>query len=99
MIARRWEAVARLVAEHRDVLDARPGEEQDAPPALVRRGWASFLAALDDDRLTTLEIDGHHAEWSKGTPPSLVALAARARELCALAPLSLASDALRGPGG
>lgn len=97
MIARRWEAVARLVAEHRDVLDARPGDAEDAPPALVRRGWVPFLAALDDERLATLEIDGRDAEWPEGTPPSLVALAARARELSAFAPLKLASDGTPGP--
>lgn len=91
MIASRWEAAARLVAEHRDVLDARPADEDEAPLALVRRGWAPFLAALDDDRLTALEIGGHDAEWPEGTPPSLVALALRARELCTLAPLSLES--------
>ncbi len=89
MIARAWEAAARLVAEHRDVLDARPGEEERSPDVLVRRGWASFLTAMDDDRLTALEITGHDAVWPEGAPATLVSLAMRARELCTLASLPL----------
>lgn len=92
----RWESAARLVAEHRDVLDARPGEEEDAPAALVTRGWAPFLASLDDAQLEALEIGGHDAAWPDDAPPSLAALAVRARELCAIAPLGLEPGVL-GP--
>jgi len=92
----RWESAARLVAEHRDVLDARPGEEDDAPAALVTRAWAPFLSSLDDTQLEALEIGGHDAAWPDGAPSSLAALALRARELCAIAPLSL-EPGLLGP--
>ena len=87
-----WNAAARLVAEHRDVLDARPADEEGAPAALVARGWASFLVALDDAQLDALEIDGHDAAWPEGAPASLVSLALSARELCSITPLPL------GPG-
>jgi SAM-dependent methyltransferase len=88
-VSARWEAAARLVAEHRDVLDERPADEETAPAALSRRDWASFLEALDDAQLSALEIEGLEARWPDGTPASLGALAARAREVCAIAPLSL----------
>jgi len=93
-IAARWEAAVRLVAEHRDVLDARPGDDQEAPAALVARGWAPFLSSLDDARLDTLEIEGHDAAWPDGAPASLVALVLRAREVCAIAPLPLEPGSL-----
>jgi len=82
-VAARWEAAARLVAGHRDLLDARPGRA-DAPAALFTREWASFLLALDDDELAALEIGGHDAAWPSRTPPSFVALADAARHVCAL---------------
>jgi SAM-dependent methyltransferase len=88
-ITPRWETVARLVAEHRDVLDGRPGAEDGAPAALVTRGWATFLTSLDDAELAALEVGGHDAAWPDGAPPSLVALSERAREVCALAPLAM----------
>ncbi|MDB5217794.1 MAG: hypothetical protein JWO86_5721, partial [Myxococcaceae bacterium] len=81
-VAARWEVAARLVADHRDVLDARPGA--DVPAVLVTRGWASFLLALTDDELDALEIAGHDATWPAGAPPALVALAGAARDVCAL---------------
>jgi SAM-dependent methyltransferase len=93
-LASRWEAAARLVADHRDVLDARPGDEEDAPAALASRGWAPFLASLDDARLDALEIDGHDAAWPEDAPDSLRALATRARELCAIAPFALETGAI-----
>jgi hypothetical protein len=90
-VAARWDAAARLVAGHRDLLDARPGAarsvEDDAgaaPAALVTRGWAEFLLALTDGELDALEIAGHDATWPPGAPPSLVALAEAARAVCAL---------------
>lgn len=90
-VAARWDAAARLVADQRDLLDARPGAAgsgQDdagaAPAALVTRGWASFLLALTDGELDALEIAGHDATWPPGAPASLVALAEAARAVCAL---------------
>jgi SAM-dependent methyltransferase len=96
-VAARWDAAARLVADQRDVLDARPGAaaaaaapgavEGDtgaAPTPLVTRGWAPFLLALTDGELDALEIAGHDATWPPGAPPSLVALAEAARAVCAL---------------
>jgi SAM-dependent methyltransferase len=96
-IAARFDAAARLVADHRDLLDARPGAagagapreggDDDAPAVphvLVTRGWASFLLELTDGELDALEIAGHDATWPAETPPSLVALAEEARAVCAL---------------
>jgi hypothetical protein len=82
-VASRWSAAARLVAEHRDVLDARP-DGGDAPPVLMARGWADFLLGLGDDELAALEIGGHDALWPARTPSSLHDLAQAAREVCAL---------------
>jgi SAM-dependent methyltransferase len=94
-VAARWEAAARLIADHRDVLDARPGA--DVPPVLVTRGWASFLLALTDHELDAFEIAGHDATWPAGTPPALVALAGAAHEVCALPTLAAPSLATEAP--
>jgi SAM-dependent methyltransferase len=85
----RWGACVRLVAEHRDVLEARPADDGDPPAALVSRGWASFLLSLGEVALTALEIEGQDAGWPDGAPASLAGLAARARKICAIAPLGL----------
>jgi len=82
-VAARWLAAARLVAAHRDLLDARPGTAE-LSDALAARGWASFLGALDDEELAALEIGGHAATWPPRTPPGLSALVAAARDVCAL---------------
>lgn len=69
------------------MLEGRP-EDGEAPRVLVERGWASFLASLDDAQLAAVEISGHDAVWPEGTPPSLLALAARARAVCAVPSLA-----------
>ena len=79
----RWEAAAQLVADHRDVLDARPGEEEP-PPALLARGWAPFLLSCDDAQLDAFEVHGLDAAWPEETPRSLLDLVARARDVCAI---------------
>jgi hypothetical protein len=89
-LASRWNAAAGLVAEHRDVLDARP-DGGDAPPALTARGWADFLLGLEDHELAALEIAGHDAAWPTRTPASLRDLAQAARDVCALPALSALS--------
>ncbi len=81
----RWDAATRLIATHRDVLDARP-TFGDAPDALVARGWASFLLGLDEASLVSLEVRGHEGKWPDGAPPSLAAFLAEARDVCALSP-------------
>lgn len=83
----RWRTAARLVAGSRDVLEGRPDHEA-APPALLGRGWASFLSSLDEGVLTALEIDGLDAAWPSDTPSSLHAVIAAARATCALPSLS-----------
>ncbi|HSO32387.1 MAG TPA: methyltransferase [Labilithrix sp.] len=93
-----WEAAARLLAEHRDVLEGRPDEGR-VPAALEARGWAAWLLALDDDALTALEVHGHEARWPTGAPPSLLALASAAQSVCALPSSSLASLASAGSAG
>lgn len=79
----RWEDAARLVAGHRDVLGARP-DDGETPEALVARGWAPFLTALDDAALDAVEVDGLEAAWPAGAPPSLGVLLAEARRVCSL---------------
>lgn len=111
-ISARWNAAARLVADHRDLLDARPGaagsralghDGEDAcavPHALATRSWASFLLALTDGELAALEIAGYDAAWPPGVPPSLVALAQEARAVCALpmiTPPRLRAPAIAAP--
>jgi SAM-dependent methyltransferase len=90
----RWDAAARLVAESRDVLDARPGDcdSLEPPSALVARGWAAFLLSVDEEQLAALESQGLDAPWPEGTPAALLALVERARDVCDVAPL-LAQDA------
>jgi len=85
-IRARWGEAARLIADNRDVLDARPGEEpaNESPASLLSRGWSSFLLSLDDAQLAALEVLGHEASWPAGTPASLVQLARAAREVCAI---------------
>ena len=86
----RWEAVARLIAENRDVLDARAADG-DAPTALVTRGWAAFVLSLDDDALAAIEILGHDAAWPDQTPASLRLLIDASRDACALPSLAQSS--------
>jgi SAM-dependent methyltransferase len=78
-----WESAARLVAETRDVLDARPVDDVPSP-ALVARGWAPFLSSLDDAELNALEGGGHEVAWPSRTPSSLLDLARRIHRACAL---------------
>ena len=80
----RWEAAAGLVAETRDVLDARPAGEDDIPAALASRGWSAFLLSLGDGELGSVESGGVGAEWPERTPDSLRSLVARAHEVCAM---------------
>jgi hypothetical protein len=96
----RWEAAARLVAESRDVLDARPGGEDDVPEALTSRGWSAFLQSLGDAELESLEVGGLDAGWPERTPDSLRSVVACAREVCtmpALVPVKARAAGLR-PG-
>lgn len=69
----------------------------DAAQALAARGWLSLLLAFDEAQVSKLGIEGHAARWPEGTPSSLVALAERAREVCAMPPSSTSGEASR-PG-
>src|ERR1700729_4046948 len=84
----RWRIAAGVVAESRDVLDGRPdGTDDDGPPELEARGWASFLLSLDDAELATIERAGHDespVRWPKRTPHDLLSLLARANDVCAV---------------
>jgi hypothetical protein len=91
----RWQSAAQLVADNRDLLEARPGGGGEPPSALVSRGWDSFLESLDDDELGHLETRGHDAHWPARTPPALRSLLERARDACSLPALA----ALAAPGG
>jgi hypothetical protein len=95
-IRARWETAARLVADHRDLLDGRPGAGGGDPPsALVSRGWTTFLLSLDDDELAAIETYGHEAKWPRRTPPGLRAILERAGEVCALPSFSTPIGPLR----
>jgi SAM-dependent methyltransferase len=88
-IIARWEAAARLVADHRELIDGRPGAGGgEPPPALTSRGWVSFLLSLDDEELADIETHGHEARWPARTPAGLRSLIERARDVCALPGLS-----------
>ena len=89
----RWEAAARLLAHHRDVLDGRPFDV-GGPSALVARGWTPYLLALDDRSLAALEVHGHDATWPNDAPDTLRALAAEARAVCAVPSLASPADTL-----
>jgi hypothetical protein len=80
----RWEIAARLVADNRDLLEARPAGGGDPPTALVSRGLAPFLLSLDDTELAAIETHGHAAPWPDRTPDGLRTLVQRAAEVCAL---------------
>jgi SAM-dependent methyltransferase len=87
-----WENAARLVADSRDLLDARPGAGGGEPPAaLTRRGWASFLLSLEPHELEAIETRGPDADWPDRTPAALRDLVERARLACALPVLHDAS--------
>lgn len=90
----RWEGAARLLAEHRDVLDARPGEGDascDAGEVLAARGWKGFLETLDDEALAAHEIGGRGMAWPDEAPASLRALVERARDVCAIPAFPIAA--------
>jgi SAM-dependent methyltransferase len=82
----RWARAARLVAENRDVLDARPGDgdENVTPRPLRERGWEPFLSSLDERRVAEAEVAGYGAQWGADAPASLAALVEAAREVCDL---------------
>ncbi len=78
-----------LVADYRDVLEARPAGG-DVPLALHARGWSDYLLGLDDQELNELESRGVAASF-RAAPPSLRELLERARADCAVP--RLATDA------
>ena len=79
------QAVATLLAGHRDVLDARPAEGE-VPAALRDRGWAPYLLALDEASLDLLEANGARAEWpGAAAPGSLIELTRAVRRACDVA--------------
>lgn len=81
IVSSRFERAARLVVESRDLLDARPREEEP-PESIASRGWAEFLLGIDDAELAALEMGGLDATWPDHAPSSLVTLAAEARAVC-----------------
>lgn len=90
-LSSRFRTASELLATHRDVLDARPADGE--PPApLTLRGWSSFLAALDDEQLARLEIEGAGASWPAATPSSLRVLLDEARAACAFPVATLSSE-------
>lgn len=78
----RLHAAATLLAQSRELLEARAARGLDvAPAALEVRGWTAFLEGLDDAELAALEIGGSAGPWPARTPPSLAALARAARDV------------------
>ncbi|MBI2389385.1 MAG: methyltransferase [Deltaproteobacteria bacterium] len=85
-LASRLAAAAGLIGAHRDVLAARPAGS-GVPAALDARGWTGFLADLGDASVDAFEIAGLDADWS-AAPPSLAAMVAEARAVCAVPELT-----------
>jgi SAM-dependent methyltransferase len=92
----RWRDAARLLADHRDVLDERPAAG-DAPRTLLERGWAPYLLALDNAALDDLEGRGVDADWPAGAPDSLVAFASSVRSVSAVPALRTVAQSLERP--
>jgi len=85
-LSSRWNAAAGIVAEHRDLLDARPGT--DAAEQVARtRSWAEALLSLSDDHVARHEDEGLAAAWPHEAPAGLRALVAACRAACNLGPL------------
>ena len=80
----RFESAARLLAGHRDILDALPDQADgdEGALALERRGWLPALVGLSDDALEALEAGGLAASWPTTMPASLLALVEALRVLC-----------------
>ena len=89
-----FEAVARLLADARDILDDHPDSQgpragaDDDSDALDGRGWTASLLALTDDELDGLEAGGLQASWPATTPPSLRQFTEALQSACALPVLS-----------
>ena len=93
-LAASWHGAARLLVQHLDVLGGRP-DEGDVPAALIARGWASYLLALDDASLSAIEVRGHDTVWPHDAPASLLAFASAARATCEIPVLAAATGAIR----
>ncbi|HRG97709.1 MAG TPA: hypothetical protein PLR99_15745, partial [Polyangiaceae bacterium] len=64
----RLHAAAALLAQSRELLEARAARGLDvAPAALEVRGWTAFLEGLDDAELAALEIGGSAGPWPART--------------------------------
>lgn len=93
-IEARWRRASQLLALSADVLAERPSVE---PPGwAIERGWADFLAGLDDSTVTRCEIDGlaAHAD-ALGAPTDLRALVFEGADVCRLP--ALAGGGRRAP--
>ncbi len=96
-LAARWDALAHVIADYRDVLDARVTDEL-VPAPLTARGWTAPLLSLTEAELIHLEIAG-----AEGTPPAqlpdslhgLHSLSAELGELPSLGPIGAVSRKLR----
>jgi hypothetical protein len=98
VIHSRWEIAARLVADSRDLLDARPGAGGGEPSAaLTTRGWAAFLLSLEPHELEAIETRGPDADWPDRTPAALRQLVERARLACSVPVLHDASTSAPTP--
>lgn len=93
----RHAAARRLIGDCLDVIAERPAA---VPPSwATRRGWAGWLAALDEASLQACEEDGLAAHAERlGAPASLSALAARCADVAALPRLVSGGDAPATPG-
>ena len=79
----RRRAAARLIAENRDLLDARPDTEA-AERVARARGWDGAVLGLSDEELARHETDGPCATWRGDAPSALRSLADASRETCRL---------------
>jgi hypothetical protein len=93
-LAARWDALAAVLVEYRDVLEQRMVDEA-VPPALVARGFAEPLLALSEEAVIELELGGAQANPPAHLPAGLHQLYAAVGEACALPALSAASEPTR----
>jgi SAM-dependent methyltransferase len=100
----RRRAAAQLLAQHRDLLDARPGASpeplearRDAASPLEQRGWSTYLLALDDAALARIEGAGTEAPWPEGSPTSLQAFVEDVRAVVASAGVLAAASPSAAP--
>ena len=95
VLAARWDALAAVLVEYRDVLEQRMVDEA-VPAALLARGFAQPLLGLSEEAVIDLELGGAQAQPPAQLPAGLQQLYAAAGEACALPALAGVGEPTRG---